>query len=183
MGAVERGAGGAAPAPAVCRLSTTSSHPVPGHPSFNVGSKRLAVDLPKGARFYAMPDGSHRGGWAFIQTNGWIRTKLGWFAIGGAPHVSGRRLDGSGRRLRADVGPMSVAGGEAFYPSLLYFPSFGCWKITATVGNAHERRRYRGSFDGLSEPHGGAHRPSRSRAGISRPVVGDRPVSRRRSYP
>jgi hypothetical protein len=121
----------------LCRVSKTSSHPVPGRPSFNVGNARIAVDLPDGATFVAVPDGSPHGGWAFIQKNGWIRTKLGWFSAHGAPRVTGRRADGTGRPLRADVGPLSSTSGGPFYPSLLYFPSFGCWRITATAGLAH----------------------------------------------
>jgi hypothetical protein len=119
-----------------CRVSSTSSHPVPGRPSFNFGTTRIAVDLPKGARFVAIPDGSPRGGSAFIQKDGWIRTKLGWFASRGAPRITGRRVDGTGRRLRADVGPLSFTSNGSFYPSLIYFPSFGCWRITAAAGAA-----------------------------------------------
>jgi hypothetical protein len=117
-----------------CRVSSTSSHPVPGRPSFNFGNARIAVDLPKGARFVAIPDGSPRGGSAFIQKDGWIRTKLGWFASRGTPRITGRRVDGTGLRLRADVGPLSFASNGTFYPSLIYFPSFGCWRITAAAG-------------------------------------------------
>jgi hypothetical protein len=119
-----------------CRVSKTSTHPVPGRPAFNFGNARIAVALPEGARFVAIPDGSPRGGQAFIQRDGWIRTKLGWFARSGSPRVTGRRVDGTGRALRADVGPLSSSSGGSFYPSLLYFPSFGCWRITAAVGGA-----------------------------------------------
>jgi hypothetical protein len=118
----------------LCRVSKTSSHPVPGRSAFNFGSKRIAVDLPDHATFIAVPDG--RPGGAFIQRNGWIRTKLGWFTARGNPLVTGRRVDATGRRLRADVGPLSTAPGGTFYPSVLYFPSFGCWRITATAGGA-----------------------------------------------
>lgn len=119
-----------------CGVSSTSSHPVPGRPSFNFGNARIAVALPKGARFVAIPDGSPRGGSAFIQKDGWIRTKLGWFATRGTPRITGRRVDGTGRRLRADVGPLSFTSNGTFYPSLIYFPSFGCWRITAAAGGA-----------------------------------------------
>ena len=125
-----------APAAGLCPVSKTSSHPVPGRPSFNFGDKSIAVGLPDHARFVAVPDGSPRGGWAFIQRNGWIRAKLGWFTARGTPRVTGRRVDATGRQLRADVGPLSSASDGTFYPSLLYFPSFGCWRITATAGGA-----------------------------------------------
>ncbi|MFL5954875.1 MAG: hypothetical protein ACJ76I_12300 [Gaiellaceae bacterium] len=119
-----------------CGVSSTSSHPVPGRPSFNFGNARIAVDLPKGARFVAIPDGSPRGGSAFIQKDGWIRTKLGWFASRGTPRITGRRVEGTARPLRADVGPLSSTSNGTFYPSRIYFPSFGCWRITAAAGGA-----------------------------------------------
>ena len=122
---------------ATCPVSRLSSHPVPGRSSFNAGNARLAVALPPRATFVAVPDG--RPGGAFIQADGWIRTKLGWFAAYGAPRVSGRRLDGTGRRLRADVGPLSFVSSGTFYPSLLYFPSLGCWQIDAAAGRARLR--------------------------------------------
>jgi hypothetical protein len=109
---------------------------VPGRASFNFGNVRIAVDLPKGARFVAIPDGSPRGGSAFIQKDGWIRTKLGWFASRGTPRITGHRVDGTGRRLRADVRPLSFTSNGTFYPSLIYVPSFGCWRITAAAGGA-----------------------------------------------
>lgn len=119
----------------LCRVSTTTSHPVPGLPSFNVGNARIAVAFPKGATFRAVPAG--RAGMAFLQRDGWIRTKVGWFTARGKPRVTGRRVDGGGGRLRADVGPLSYSSTASFYPSLLYFPSFGCWRITAAAGGAH----------------------------------------------
>jgi hypothetical protein len=50
---------------------------------------------------------------------------------------SGRRIDARSRPLRTDMGPRSSASDGTFYPSLLYFPSLGCWKITASAGQAH----------------------------------------------
>ena len=119
-----------------CRVSKTSSHVVPGRSSFNFGNARIATHLPEGATFVAVPEGRPGGGMAFIQKDGWIRTKLGWFARSGGPRVTGRRVDGTGRALRADVGPLSSSSGGSFYPSLIYFPSFGCWRITAAAGGA-----------------------------------------------
>ena len=122
-----------------CPVSATSSRPGPGRGSFDVGNARLAVALPDGARFVAVADGAPGGGQAFVQKDGWIRTKLGWFSAAGAPRVTGRKVDGTGKRLRAQVGPLSYLATGSFYPSLLYFPSFGCWRITATAGNARLR--------------------------------------------
>lgn len=132
-GAADGGVLPRAPA-STCPVSSTSSHPVSGRPSFNAGSARIAVALPKGARFLAVPDG--RPGWASIQRDGWIRTKLGWFTARGAPRIVGRRVDRADLRLRAHVGPLSSASDGIFYPSILTFPSLGCWRITATAGGA-----------------------------------------------
>lgn len=120
--------------PVACHVSSTSAHPVPGRFSFNFGNARIAVALPPRATFVAVPEG--RPGWASVQRNGWIRAKVGWFAARGAPRVTGRRVDRTARPLRADVGPQSSAAGGPFYPSLLYFPSFGCWRIAASAGGA-----------------------------------------------
>jgi hypothetical protein len=153
-----------------CRVSNT--HPVQGHSSFNLGNTRIAVALPKGATFAAVPEG--RPGWAAIQNDGWIRTKLGWWTAHGAPSIVGRRLDQPARRLRADIGPLSFAAGTgSFYPSNLYFPSFGCWRITATADGAHltaivkvvRHTRERVTDDqqpfgsGVIAEHGTAHAP------------------------
>jgi hypothetical protein len=117
-----------------CAVSKTSSQPVPGRPSFNVGNARIAVAFPEGARFVAVPDDSP--GWAFIQRDGWIRVKLGWVTARGMPRVSGQRVDGTAARLRAQVGALTSTFDGPFYPSVLYFPSAGCWRITATAGGA-----------------------------------------------
>jgi hypothetical protein len=129
-------AGSRASATQSCRVSKTSSHVVPGRSSFNFGNARIATHLPEGATFVAVPEGKPGGGMAFIQKDGWIRTKLGWFTPRVTPRVTGRRTDGTGRALHVDMGVRSYANGP-FYPSLLYFPSLGCWRITATAGGSH----------------------------------------------
>jgi hypothetical protein len=119
-----------------CRVSSPTGRPVEGRPSFNFGNARIAVALPKRATFAAIPDGSPGGANAFVQRDGWIRTKLGWWRASGKLRLSGRRLDASARPLRADVGPVSATSTGQFIPSLLYFPTVGCWKITATAAGA-----------------------------------------------
>ena len=115
-----------------CQVSSPTAHP---HPYFDFGNTRIAVGLPPRATFVAVPDG--KPGWAFVQRDGWIRTKIGWWTADGPPRVSGRRLDRPGRPLRDDMGPLSYGTpGGPFYPSLLYFPTTGCWRITATAGGA-----------------------------------------------
>ena len=119
---------------AACHVSATSGRPVAGRPSFNYGNAKIAVALPPQATFVAVPEGE--AGWASVQSNGWIRTKVGWWRARGTVRVSGRRLDAAAPPLRADVGPLSSASGGTFVPSLLYFPSAGCWRLTATAGGA-----------------------------------------------
>jgi hypothetical protein len=120
-------------AAASCRRSPL--RPLAHNRSFNFGTRRIAVSLPPRATFVAVPQ--DQPGRAFLQRNGWIRTKLGWWTWRGRrPHVAGHRTDGSTRPLRADVGPLSWDGSVHFYPSSLYFPSVGCWRITATAGSA-----------------------------------------------
>ena len=115
-----------------CPVSATT--PVPGHTAFNVGTERLAVALPKGATFRAVREG--HAGWAFVQDDGRIRVKLGWLSPSRAPRVVGRRLDRRARPLVVDMGVQSSASTGLFYPSLLYFPSAGCWRLTAENGVA-----------------------------------------------
>jgi hypothetical protein len=101
-----------------------------------MGTMRLAVSLPSRATFVAVSNG--RPGWASIEPDGSIRTKVGWFSPSGRPQVMGRLLGGGGRPLNARVGVESfVPSGYRFYPSTITFPSVGCWRITATNRTAH----------------------------------------------
>ena len=118
---------GAEAAPA-CPVSTLS--PITGRTSFNIGTTQLAVSLHSGATYVAVPEG--RPGSAFVES-GRIRVKLGWLSPSGGPRVTGRRLDAPAARLRVDMGVKSfVPGGGEFYPSHLYFPTIGCWRVTAS---------------------------------------------------
>ncbi len=122
----------AADAAAGCRVSSPTLRPVSDRPSFNFGNRAIAVALPRDATFVAVPEGEAGRSWT--QRDGKIRTKVGWWRARGALRVSGRRLDGRAPSLRADVGPVSWTSSGSFIPSLLYFPTTGCWKITATAG-------------------------------------------------
>lgn len=115
---------------AAARCTVSATEPVPGRTSFNVGTRRLAVSLPENATFAVVRDG--RPGWAFLQPDGRIRIKLGWLSPSASPRVTGRRIDRPGRPLDARIGVRSFTSeGGSFYPSSLYFPSSGCWRITA----------------------------------------------------
>jgi len=81
-------------------------------------------------RVLPKPDG---GAMATINDDGSIDAKQGWWrGVPGTLRISGRRLDGPARPLRADV--PSGYGRTGFNPAGLTFPRTGCWKVTATAG-------------------------------------------------
>lgn len=125
----------ASPTAPAARCAVSVTKPLPSQPSFNFGTVRLAVNLPKNATFVAVSEGKPGGAW--LQRDGSIRTKVDWLNARGSLRLSGRRLDRSALPLRGNVGVESWAlGVGAFFPSILLFPSVGCWKITATAGEA-----------------------------------------------
>jgi hypothetical protein len=64
-------------------------------------------------------------------SNEWI--KVGWFRPAGAELViTGQRLDGNGPSLEAEV-PCCYP--TRFQDSGLYFPTEGCWKVTAKAAD------------------------------------------------
>ncbi len=115
-----------------CAVSRPSSKPLAA--GFNVGNSRIAVGLPPRATYVAVPEG--QPGWAWIQSDGTIRAKIGWWRARGTLQLSGHRLDGQARPLRADVAPPSFGPAGEFFPSNVVFSSAGCWKITARAGGA-----------------------------------------------
>ena len=117
-----------------CAVSSLTERPVPGRPAFNFGNRGIAVSLPPRATFVAVPEGTP--GHAWVQRDGWIRTKIGWWRAHGTLRLVGRRIDRPARPLRAEIGSVSWDSGGEFIPSLLYFASVGCWRITATAGDA-----------------------------------------------
>ena len=125
----------ASPTAAAARCAVSVTKPLPTQPSFNVGTVRLAAKLPTNATFVAVSEGEPGGAW--VQRDGSIRTKVGWLNARGSLRLSGRRLDRPAPPLRGQVGVESWAlGVGAFFPSILLFPSAGCWKLTATAGEA-----------------------------------------------
>jgi hypothetical protein len=103
--------------------------------SFNYGGRRLRVHLgwPNGTLpAGALPDG---GFYALVQSDGSIRTKVGWWrGVRGRLAVRGRRLDAPALPLRASV-PLGY-GSAGFQPTGIVFPAPGCWRVTGTVGRA-----------------------------------------------
>ena len=103
-----------------------------GFGRYNVGTPRLATALPPFGVYVAVPDG--QPGWAFVQRDGWIRTKVGWTRARGRLHIGGRRLDRVAPALQADI-PTGY-GTSGFQVTGLLFPTAGCWKVTGRAGGA-----------------------------------------------
>jgi hypothetical protein len=61
--------------------------------------------------------------------------KFGWQRGSTGPlTIEGRRLDGDGPPLRAEV--PSGYGPSGFQSSYIIFPTPGCWEVTGRVGDA-----------------------------------------------
>ncbi len=130
---------GRAGTPAPC-AATVPAHAARGHAandpaSFDDGNRRLRVEIywPRGTLVAGpLPDG---GEMAHANADGSISAKVGWWRS--SPRqltVSGRRLDRPAPPLRADVAPAYSYG--AFLPSILTFPTTGCWRVEGRVGGA-----------------------------------------------
>jgi hypothetical protein len=71
----------------------------------------------------------------FVQSDGSIRWKFGWWRIvSGMLAITGRRLDAHGPPPRASV--PDGYGPQGFQASGVYFPTEGCWEVTGTVGDS-----------------------------------------------
>jgi hypothetical protein len=84
------------------------------------------------------PDGTvvfRPGGAGFIEPDGSLAMKFGWLRdeVRGKLKIHGRRLDGPAPPLRADVPEgYGDTGGQ---PTMLIFPTQGCWEVTGSVGD------------------------------------------------
>jgi hypothetical protein len=69
--------------------------------------------------------------------DGSIREKFPWWrgaGVRGRLGITGRRLDAPGPPLRADI--PGGYGLTDFQATGLIFPTAGCWRVTATAGDA-----------------------------------------------
>jgi hypothetical protein len=118
-----------------CHVTSPNGKGPASSDGFNHGNDALAVALwPKG-RLVAgrLPDGS---AYADIKPDGSIVAKLGWWRAAEGPlAIHGQRLDGRSRSLRAEVPKGYGTGG--FQPSVLTFPTPGCWKVAGNIGHAN----------------------------------------------
>ena len=133
------GTNGSAPAldPAArCRV-TVPGEAFPAGGGSNYGNRSLGVGLwPKGV----LVAGRLRDGASFadIAAHGAVEAKLGWWRFtSGRLRVDGERLDGAGPPLRVEV-PAGY-GARGFQPTMLRFPSPGCWAVVGSVGAARLR--------------------------------------------
>jgi hypothetical protein len=70
---------------------------------------------------------------AFVEPDGSVRVKLGWYRIvPGTLSISGRRLDAAAPPLRSQV-PQGY-GDSGFQSSGVAFPTEGCWEVTGKAG-------------------------------------------------
>ena len=79
------------------------------------------------------------GGPGTINPDGSMSMKWPWYrTVPGEVEIGGRRLDGSAPPMPAEIlrGPEDGYGETGFHPSILTFPTEGCWEVTARAGEA-----------------------------------------------
>jgi hypothetical protein len=80
-------------------------------------------------------DGVIRADSRFVERDGSIGWKLGWWRIAtGTLTITGRRLDASAPPLRSSI--PDGYGLSGFQASGVSFPTPGCWAVTGTVGGS-----------------------------------------------
>jgi hypothetical protein len=68
------------------------------------------------------------------------RTKTAWFRPARTKlQVTGRRLDGDAPPLFVETSPTGDEYRQMFQPSIMIFPTAGCWEITAKAGASEAR--------------------------------------------
>jgi hypothetical protein len=105
--------------------------------TFNYGNGGLRAELywPRGTVTAGiLPDG---GQIATINKDGSIGLKVGWYrGLPGQLVIRGQRLDAPAPPLRANAGTVASYGREGFVPSILTFPTIGCWRVVGAVKHA-----------------------------------------------
>ncbi len=80
-------------------------------------------------------DGVIRADSRFVESDGSIGWKFGWYRIvSGTLAITGRRLDAAAPPLRASV--PDGYGPQGFQASGVSFSTDGCWEISGSVGNS-----------------------------------------------
>jgi hypothetical protein len=134
------------PKRAQARFHCAATHPnglaPPGEPGgpTNFGNGRLWTLLPLGGELaipaaVPAPPGTVFGE---LHRDGSLSTKFPWW---GARHagrqllITGQRVDGRARPLRASIAP-GVTHAPHFWASTITFATQGCWSVTARAGRA-----------------------------------------------
>jgi hypothetical protein len=116
---------------AALRAETPASCPVTqvnGGEGGIYGNESVDVSLPAKSRFIFAPG---QPGFAAV-SDGALGMKVGWERHQkGQLRISGRRLDGSAKALRARI--PDGYGESGFQSTYLIFPTPGCWEVTGTV--------------------------------------------------
>ena len=81
------------------------------------------------------PDGVIPADPQFVETDGSIGWKLGWWrVVSGTLAITGHRIDTAAPPLRASV--PDGYGTKGFQASGVYFSTEGCWEVTGTIGSS-----------------------------------------------
>ena len=123
-------------APLSCPATIGRKSPIPSAEFFGSGSAHWNGNLYVGGLW---PDGTivfRPNGAGFVYPDGSVGMKIAWYrgnGLRGRLTIQGKRLDAQAPPLRADF---SDDGDTRFLPSMVIFPTEGCWQVTGTVGNA-----------------------------------------------
>jgi len=99
---------------------------VPGRASAFYGNDAVAVVLwPEGTITF------RPGGPGFVLSDSSLQMKFLWAKARYPMSIEGRRLDATAPPLRSDID--HHFDDENFQPSMLIFPSPGCWEVTSRV--------------------------------------------------
>jgi hypothetical protein len=77
-----------------------------------------------------------------LQADGWIAEQFPWRGYGattGTLRITGHRLHGKGKPVRASISPGKAPpseGASAFWATGIGFSTGGCWQVTGSVGGA-----------------------------------------------
>lgn len=116
-----------------CPVTYANGNAPPGYPSYSPGFHgNGAIWTPLGTAGKVLIPPSQ------VEPDGSLRMKFPWWWKVPAPMtIQGRRLDAAAPPLRAEVaagyddGPVQFQ----FRPSMLFFPSEGCWEVTGKAGD------------------------------------------------
>jgi hypothetical protein len=123
--------------PTSCPVTIGQKSPISPADFFGSGSAHWNGHLYVGALW---PDGTivfRPDGPGHVYPDGSVGMKISWYrenGLRGKLSIRSKRLDAAGPPVHSDISDGYSDTG--FQPSLVIFPSEGCWQITGTVGDA-----------------------------------------------